>query len=105
MRHVVWAVAGLSLILVTAASAQAPQGDPGRQMESQPTDTMYRTPEQNTQGKPADSKGPNKGDGVTVGKGGDPIGATNDDKGRQSEAHSDPTLATRPPPASDPKFQ
>lgn len=105
MRHVVLAAAGLGLIVSVGASAQAPQ-HPRRHIESQPADTMHRTPDQNTQGKPAaDSRGANNGDGVTVGKNGDPIGATNDDKGRQGEAHSDPTLATKPPPASDPKFQ
>lgn len=52
-----------------------------------------------------DTKGPGKGDGLTTGKDGDKIGATDDDQGRHGEAHSDPTLAERPAPPSDPKKQ
>jgi hypothetical protein len=108
MRNAIWAVAaGLGLILATAAGAQTPPAKSNdTRIESQPADAMSRTPDENTARKPGtDSKGPGKGDGVTVGKDGDPIGATNDDKGRQGEAHSDPTLATKPAPPSDPKFQ
>lgn len=92
----------LCLALAAPAVAQTPKTG----IESQPAGTMQRTPDENTaRGQGADSKGPGKGDGVTTGKDGDPIGATNDDKGRQGQAHSDPTLATKPAPASDPKVQ
>lgn len=52
-----------------------------------------------------DTKGPGKGDGLTTGRDGDKIGATDDDQGRHGEAHSDPTLAVRPAPPSDPAKQ
>jgi hypothetical protein len=52
-----------------------------------------------------DTKGPAKGDGLTTGKDGDKIGATDDDQARHGESHSDPTLAERPAPPSDPQKQ
>jgi len=104
MRKTIGAIAsGLCLTLATLAAAQTPPArNSDTRIESQPADTMQRTPEPSTQGQAAPGS---KGDGVTFGKDGDPIGATNDDKGRQGEAHSDPTLATKPAPPSDPKFQ
>lgn len=69
-----------------------------------PGDVLSKVPQPKREAAP-ESKGPGKGDGITHGKNGDPIGATNDDQGRNGQAHSDPTLATKPAPPSDPKFQ
>lgn len=114
MRNVVWALtAGMYLGLATVVGAQAPRP---QTLESQPADTMSRTPEdtarQSREVVP-DAETPElkagkeraRGGNEVRGKDGDPIGATNDDKGRHGEAHSDPTLATKPAPPSDPKFQ
>jgi hypothetical protein len=98
------AAAALCLATASVASAQTPPPqnpqNNDRRIESAPAgDLLSRTP----QSQP--SADGSKGDGLTTGKDGDPIGATNDDKGRQGEAHSDPTLATKPAPPSDPKSQ
>jgi len=95
------AILGLAL-LSTGAPAQIQPIQPSDPRVQPPSDT--RVPQPPRAAAP-DSKGPGKGDGITRGKNGDPIGATNDDEGRHGEAHSDPTLATRPAPPSDPKFQ
>lgn len=100
---------GLGLALASAgASAQIqplqvqplqPQ-QPSDPRIQPPADVLSKVPQPRREADPA-----TKGDGITHGKGGDPIGATNDDQGRHGQAHSDPTLATKPAPPSDPKAQ
>jgi hypothetical protein len=88
---------------VVAAAQTPPAKNDDKRIESAPAsdagDVMSRVPERSPAAEGS------KGDGLTTGKDGDPIGATNDDRGRQGETHSDPTLATKPAPASDPKAQ
>ncbi len=102
-----FASAALGLTLLTGgASAQIQPIQPSDTRITPnvpPGDVLSKVPQPKREAP--ESKGPGKGDGVTQGKDGDPIGATNDDEGRHGEAHSDPTLATKPAPPSDPKFQ
>ncbi len=91
--------------LIRDAAAQMPSpprpGD-SRLNQSKPGEAVL--PE-GAQPQGRDTKGPGKGDGLTTGRDGDKIGATDDDQGRHGEAHSDPTLAVRPAPPSDPAKQ
>lgn len=99
--------AALGLTLLSAgASAQIQPiqpNDPRATPNVPPGDVLSRVPQPRRETTPSGTTG--KGDGITHGKDGDPIGATNDDEGRNGQAHSDPTLATKPAPPSDPKFQ
>jgi len=97
--------------LIRDAAAQMPSpprpGD-SRLNQSKPGEAVlpegHQPPADARQGG-RDTKGPGMGDGVTTGKAGDKIGATDDDEARHGEAHSDPSLAVRPAPPSDPNKQ